>query len=147
MAVLPPTTQGVMNEIRNDKSTQKISRVRKIERPVSDEQATNVQWGSDVAADLLRELGIEYITINPGASFRGFHDSIVNHLGNHSAKNVAVLERGPCRFDCARLRQSYRQTDGLRAAQQCRTYARVDGNLQRLVRSNADHCDWRNRPS
>ena len=69
----------------------KLAALEKIERPVGDEQATNVQWGSDVAARLLRELGIEYITINPGASFRGFHDSIVNHLGNHAPKMLLCL--------------------------------------------------------
>jgi thiamine pyrophosphate-dependent acetolactate synthase large subunit-like protein len=41
-----------------------------------------VAWGSDVAAQMLRRLGIPYISLNPGASYRGLHDSIVNHLGN-----------------------------------------------------------------
>jgi thiamine pyrophosphate-dependent acetolactate synthase large subunit-like protein len=41
-----------------------------------------VGWGSDVAAQMLRRLGIPYISLNPGASYRGLHDSIVNHLGN-----------------------------------------------------------------
>jgi thiamine pyrophosphate-dependent acetolactate synthase large subunit-like protein len=40
------------------------------------------QFGSDAIADTLRALGIDYIAINPGASFRGLHDSLVNHLGN-----------------------------------------------------------------
>ncbi len=40
------------------------------------------QWGSDVAAEMLRRLEIPYIALMPGASFRGLHDSIVNHLGN-----------------------------------------------------------------
>ena len=39
-------------------------------------------WGSDVIADLLRSLDIPYIALTPGASFRGLHDSLVNHLGN-----------------------------------------------------------------
>ncbi len=39
-------------------------------------------FGSDSIAELLRALGIEYIALTPGASFRGFHDSLVNHLGN-----------------------------------------------------------------
>ena len=39
-------------------------------------------WGSDVFADLLRALAIPYIALTPGASFRGLHDSLVNHLGN-----------------------------------------------------------------
>src|ERR1044071_9425389 len=39
-------------------------------------------WGSDAVADLLRVLDIPYVPLTPGASFRGLHDSIVNHLGN-----------------------------------------------------------------
>src|SRR5882724_10440384 len=41
-----------------------------------------VAWGSDIAAQLLRRFGIPYISLNPGASYRGLHDSLVNHLGN-----------------------------------------------------------------
>jgi acetolactate synthase I/II/III large subunit len=40
------------------------------------------RFGSDCIADLLRALGIEYIALTPGASFRGLHDSLVNYLGN-----------------------------------------------------------------
>ena len=39
-------------------------------------------WGSDSIAELLRALEIPYIALTPGASFRGLHDSLVNHLGN-----------------------------------------------------------------
>src|SRR5512132_3931547 len=39
-------------------------------------------WGSDLIAELLRALEIPYIALTPGASFRGLHDSLVNHLGN-----------------------------------------------------------------
>src|SRR6204780_3211903 len=41
-----------------------------------------VAWGSDVAAEMLRRLVIRYLSLNPGASYRGLHDSLVNHLGN-----------------------------------------------------------------
>ena len=40
------------------------------------------EYGSDVIVDTLRGLAIEYIAMNPGATFRGIHDSLVNHLGN-----------------------------------------------------------------
>ena len=43
---------------------------------------SNAEWGSDVIVETIRELGIEYIALNPGASFRGVHDSLVNYLGN-----------------------------------------------------------------
>jgi thiamine pyrophosphate-dependent acetolactate synthase large subunit-like protein len=43
---------------------------------------TSAAWGSDAIAELLRALEIPYIALTPGASFRGLHDSLVNHLGN-----------------------------------------------------------------
>ena len=52
-----------------------------IERPVP--AGTNAAgFGSDVAAETLRALDLPYIALNPGASYRGLHDSLVNHLGN-----------------------------------------------------------------
>jgi hypothetical protein len=35
-------------------------------------------WGSDSFAEALRFTGIRYIALNPGASYRGLHDSLVN---------------------------------------------------------------------
>jgi thiamine pyrophosphate-dependent acetolactate synthase large subunit-like protein len=43
-----------------------------------------VAWGSDIAAQMLRRCGIRYLSLNPGASYRGLHDSLVNHLGNEN---------------------------------------------------------------
>ncbi|HET8614285.1 MAG TPA: thiamine pyrophosphate-binding protein, partial [Actinomycetales bacterium] len=40
------------------------------------------QWGSDVMADVVRGLGYRYVALNPGSSFRGLHDSLVNYGGN-----------------------------------------------------------------
>ena len=34
-------------------------------------------WGSDAIAGVLRDLQTEYIALNPGASYRGLHDSLV----------------------------------------------------------------------
>jgi thiamine pyrophosphate-dependent acetolactate synthase large subunit-like protein len=39
---------------------------------------SNAQYGSDLMVEVLRELGIRYIALNPGASYRGLHDSMVN---------------------------------------------------------------------
>jgi len=50
-----------------------------------------VGWGSDVAAQMLRRLDIPYIALNPGASYRGFHDSLVNHLGNTRPEMLMCL--------------------------------------------------------
>jgi thiamine pyrophosphate-dependent acetolactate synthase large subunit-like protein len=35
-------------------------------------------YGSDVVVEMLRALEIPYVALNPGASFRGLHDSLVN---------------------------------------------------------------------
>ena len=48
-------------------------------------------WISDVAAEMLRRSGIKYVSINPGASYRGFHDSIVNYLGNSDPQMLLCL--------------------------------------------------------
>jgi acetolactate synthase I/II/III large subunit len=40
--------------------------------------------GSDFMLDVLKFLGFEYIAANPGSSFRGLHESIVNYGGNKS---------------------------------------------------------------
>jgi len=48
-------------------------------------------FGSDPIADLLRRLGLPYLAINPGASFRGLHDSVVNRLGNRDPELIVTL--------------------------------------------------------
>jgi acetolactate synthase-1/2/3 large subunit len=37
------------------------------------------RFGSDVIVDLLQAFGIEYVAVNPGATYRGLHDSLVNY--------------------------------------------------------------------
>ncbi len=49
------------------------------------------KFGSDVVADALRALDIPYIALNPGASYRGLHDSLVNHLGNAAPQMLLCL--------------------------------------------------------
>jgi len=48
-------------------------------------------FGSDVVADALRATDIPYIALNPGASYRGFHDSLVNYLGNERPQMLLCL--------------------------------------------------------
>ena len=40
------------------------------------------KWQSDVIVDLIKRYKFPYITMNPGASFRGLHDSLVNYGNN-----------------------------------------------------------------
>ena len=39
---------------------------------------SRAEFGSDYNVEVLRALGIEYAAFNPGSSFRGIHDSLVN---------------------------------------------------------------------
>lgn len=39
------------------------------------------RYGSDLVVDFLMQRGVRYLPINPGASFRGLHDSLVNTPG------------------------------------------------------------------
>lgn len=48
-------------------------------------------FGSDVIADALRATDIPYIALNPGASYRGLHDSLVNYLGNDKPQMLLCL--------------------------------------------------------
>src|SRR6185295_5639353 len=46
----------------------------KLDRPEGKPDET-IGWGSDIAAEMLRRFNIPYISLNPGASYRGLHDS------------------------------------------------------------------------
>ncbi len=48
-------------------------------------------WNSDTIAELLRELGLDYVAICPGSSFRGLHESLVNRLGNRRPEMLLCL--------------------------------------------------------
>ena len=48
-------------------------------------------WGSDAVAAMLRALDVPYLALNPGASFRGLHDSLVNYLGNERPQMLLCL--------------------------------------------------------
>ena len=54
--------------------------VRAIERP-----------GSDFMIDVIRTLDIDYISTNPGSSFRSLHESLVNYGGNKKPELLTCL--------------------------------------------------------
>jgi acetolactate synthase-1/2/3 large subunit len=41
------------------------------------------RYGSDLVVDLLQRYEIPYVALNPGSSYRGLHDSLVNHGENN----------------------------------------------------------------
>ena len=40
--------------------------------------------GSDFMIDVIKSLGFEYVAANPGSTFRGLHESIINYGGNQA---------------------------------------------------------------
>ena len=64
-------------------------RPSQVERPVASEG--DGVWGSDIIAEMLRGLGVKYVALNPGSSFRGLHDSLVNKLGNRDPQMLLCL--------------------------------------------------------
>ena len=67
-----------------------ISNSEDVERPLPSPPGGK-QFGSDAVADALRSLDIPFIALNPGASYRGLHDSIVNYLGNETPQMLLCL--------------------------------------------------------
>ncbi len=53
--------------------------------------ASDSVFGSDAIAATLRALDMPYIALNPGASYRGLHDSLVNYLGNQAPQMILCL--------------------------------------------------------
>src|SRR5690348_3428042 len=43
---------------------------------------TEGRSGSDFMVDVMKSLGFEYVFANPGSSFRGLHESVINYGGN-----------------------------------------------------------------
>jgi len=60
------------------------------EAPVAGPEQKEI-WGSDAVAAMLRALDIPFLALNPGASYRGLHDSIVNYLGNTRPQMLLCL--------------------------------------------------------
>lgn len=44
--------------------------------------------GGDFMTDVLKALGFEYICANPGSSFRGLHESVINYGGNRNPEFI-----------------------------------------------------------
>ncbi len=56
--------------------------------PSGVEVLTTERSGSDFMVDVLKSLGLEYIASNPGSSFRGLHESLINYGGNESPEFI-----------------------------------------------------------
>src|SRR5579862_5998656 len=46
-------------------------------------ESSMTRYGSDLVVDLIKRYDIPYVSLNPGSTFRGLHDSLVNHGRNN----------------------------------------------------------------
>ncbi|MBI2952847.1 MAG: thiamine pyrophosphate-binding protein [Chloroflexi bacterium] len=51
------------------------------------------RYGSDLIVDLIHRYEISYVSLNPGSTFRGLHDSLVNYGGNRSPMILCPHEK------------------------------------------------------
>src|SRR5688572_13235852 len=51
----------------------------------------NERSGSDVMVDAIKALGFEYVCANPGSSFRGLHESLINYGGNRAPELITCM--------------------------------------------------------
>ena len=64
-------------------------KIEKLTVPVS--ERPDMEWGSDAIAEVLSRLDLPFISLTPGASYRGVHDSLVNYLGNSNPEMILCL--------------------------------------------------------
>ena len=77
----PPSSAGAALEVENPADYDEAEQSRYfVDNP-----------GSDFMVDTIRSLGIDYMTSNPGSSFRGLHESVVNYGGNKGPEFITCL--------------------------------------------------------
>lgn len=86
--------------------------------PAQSEPPLADRTGADFMVTILQSLGLEYVALNPGSSFRALHESIVNFGGN----------RNPQLLTCCHEEAAVALADG---------YARVEGRpMAAMVHTN-----------
>jgi acetolactate synthase-1/2/3 large subunit len=66
----------------------RMSRAAEVGDGSEAEVLTTERPGSDFMLDVIKSLGMEYVAANPGSSFRGLHESVINYAGNHSPELI-----------------------------------------------------------
>jgi acetolactate synthase-1/2/3 large subunit len=74
---------GIKTIIGNRASMADVPEIKKSDR----------KWQSDVIVDLIKQYGFKHIALNPGASYRGLHDSLVNYGENDPAMMICNHEK------------------------------------------------------
>jgi len=65
-----------------------MSKAAETGNPAGVEVLTTDRPGSDFMIDVIKSLGIEYVCANPGSSFRGLQESVINYGGNKAPEFI-----------------------------------------------------------
>jgi thiamine pyrophosphate-dependent acetolactate synthase large subunit-like protein len=87
LAAVPGTVAAQPAELRRTVPPP-MSPEAEVGTPSSAEVLTADRTGSDFMVDVIKSLGFEYVCANPGSSFRGLHESIINYGGNKSPEFI-----------------------------------------------------------
>jgi acetolactate synthase I/II/III large subunit len=87
LVATPGTVAGEQAELRRTVPPS-VSPEAEIGTPSNAEVLTVDRTGSDFMVDVIKSLGFEYVCANPGSSFRGIHESLINYGGNKNPEFI-----------------------------------------------------------
>jgi acetolactate synthase-1/2/3 large subunit len=88
LAAIPAATSAQPPEVSRNATAQPIPKEPETAVPAEVDVLTANRSGSDFMIDVLKSLGIEYVASNPGSSFRGLHESVINYGGNKNPEFI-----------------------------------------------------------
>lgn len=88
LAAIPAVAKPQQTGISRTASAQPLPKELEAETPAVLDVLTENRSGSDFMVDVMKSLGIEYVAANPGSSFRGLHESVINYGGNESPEFI-----------------------------------------------------------
>jgi acetolactate synthase-1/2/3 large subunit len=87
--VTPPAARSAQQaEISRTGTAEPMPKERETGTPAVLDVLTENRSGSDFMVDVIKSLGIEYVASNPGSSFRGLHESVINYGGNENPEFI-----------------------------------------------------------
>ena len=88
IAALPAVAKAQHAEVSRAGTAQPMPKELEAGTPPVLDVLTENRSGSDFMVDVIKSLGIEYVASNPGSSFRGLHESVINYGGNENPEFI-----------------------------------------------------------
>jgi acetolactate synthase-1/2/3 large subunit len=88
LAAMPAVAKPQPTEVSRAAAARPMPKEPETGTPAALEVLTENRSGSDFMVDVIKSLGIEYVASNPGSSFRGLHESVINYGGNENPEFI-----------------------------------------------------------